>query len=139
MTHATRGLSLTAGSVTLRVLGPERVDPGGDPNLSAAVVEVRQGACSFLLPADAESPEILRDEPMRETVLIVSHHGSADARLPELLARIRPRLAVISVGPNSYGHPAPETLAALAAAGVPVERTDREGPIVVACPEPQRR
>ena len=134
LTHATRGFALIAGSVTLRVLGPERVDPAGDPNVSAAVVEVRQGSCSFLLPADAESQEILRDDPMTETVLVVSHHGSADARLPELLARIRPRLAMISVGPNSYGHPAPETLVALAAAGVPVERTDLQGDIVAKCP-----
>lgn len=134
VTHVTRGYTVTAGSVTLRVLGPEHVALSGDPNLSAAVVEARQGSCSFLLPADAESPEILRDDPPVETVLVVSHHGSADARLPELLDRIRPHVAVISVGPNSYGHPAPATLAALAAASVPVRRTDRDGDIVFECP-----
>ena len=132
--HATRGYAITSGSVTLRVLGPEHVAITGDPNLSAAVVEARQGSCSFLLPADAESPEILLDDPPAETVLVVSHHGSADARLPELLERIRPRLAIISVGPNSYGHPAPTTIAALADARVPVERTDLQGAVVVQCP-----
>ena len=70
-------------------------------------------------------------------VLNVSHHGSADPGLSRLLARLRPRLAVISVGAhNSYGHPAPSTLAALARAGVPVRRTDREGDIALGCPSP---
>jgi competence protein ComEC len=67
-------------------------------------------------------------------VLEVSHHGSRDEDLARLLARLRPRLAVISVGArNHYGHPAPETLATLAAAGVPVRRTDLEGDISLEC------
>jgi competence protein ComEC len=67
-------------------------------------------------------------------VLEVAHHGSDDPQLPELLRRVRPGIAVISVGRgNSYGHPAPSTLAALAAAGVPVERTDRIGDVGVGC------
>ena len=49
--------------------------------------------------------------------LKVSHHGSADPGLPALLARLRPRVAVIEVGArNTYGHPTPATLAALRAA-----------------------
>ena len=51
----------------------------------------------------------------------------------ELLARIHPRIAVISVGKdNDYGHPRPETLAALdARPGLDVYRTDENGRIVV--------
>ncbi|MDX6536471.1 MAG: hypothetical protein QOD37_812, partial [Gaiellales bacterium] len=46
-------------------------------------------------------------------------------------------LAVISVGAhNSYGHPVPATLAALAEARVPVRRTDREGDISLGCNAP---
>ena len=44
----------------------------------------------------------------------VSHHGSADPGLPEVLERLRPQVAAIEVGAgNTYGHPTPETLAAL--------------------------
>jgi competence protein ComEC len=65
-------------------------------------------------------------------LLKVAHHGSEDEGLATLLARARPRLAVISVGAgNSYGHPAPSTLAALERAGVPVRRTDEQGEVVV--------
>jgi competence protein ComEC len=53
--------------------------------------------------------------------------------LPELLARVRPRVAVISVGRNNdYGHPTPSTLAALERApGLDVYRTDLDGRIAI--------
>jgi beta-lactamase superfamily II metal-dependent hydrolase len=40
-------------------------------------------------------------------------------------------VAIISVGPNGYGHPAPEVLERLE--GAEVMRTDEEGSIEVAC------
>jgi competence protein ComEC len=62
----------------------------------------------------------------------VSHHGSKDPGLPALLARLRPQVAGIEVGEgNTYGHPAPQTLAALRAAGVRTYRTDRHGTVRV--------
>ena len=66
-------------------------------------------------------------------MLKVAHHGSEDPGLPELLRTLRPRLAVISVGlGNDYGHPRPETLAALRASpGLRTLRTDENGRIVV--------
>jgi competence protein ComEC len=39
---------------------------------------------------------------------------------------------VVSVGPNTYGHPTPEMLQLLAAEGVPWARTDERGDIAVA-------
>ena len=63
-------------------------------------------------------------------VLKVAHHGSDDPGLPQLLEKTTPRTALIPVGRNTYGHPTPETLAALEA--VPdVRRTDRDGTIRV--------
>ncbi len=64
-------------------------------------------------------------------LLLVGHHGSAGSTDPVLLDRLRPELAVISVGRNSYGHPAPETLKRLAAAGAQVYRTDLSGPVTI--------
>ena len=43
-------------------------------------------------------------------LLIAGHHGSKHATSEELLLAVRPEYAVISVGDNRYGHPAPETL-----------------------------
>jgi competence protein ComEC len=66
-------------------------------------------------------------------ILKVAHHGSGDSGLSSLLDRIRPRIAVISVGAhNDYGHPDPETVAALESSpGLDLYRTDRDGRVVV--------
>jgi len=44
---------------------------------------------------------------------------------------LRKPLAVISVGQNSYGHPAAEIIQKLELAGFQVKRTDKEGDIEV--------
>lgn len=64
-------------------------------------------------------------------VLKVAHHGSAYQYAP-LLARLRPRIALISCGQdNPYGHPSPRTVTALRAEGALVRRTDRNGALAV--------
>jgi competence protein ComEC len=103
---------------------------GADPNNQALVLLVRWRSFSMLLSADAEAEAVPLD-PGPIDVLKLAHHGSEDAGLAALLDRTATRLAVISVGEdNPYGHPAPSTLAVLAAHGVPVIRTDRAGTIV---------
>src|SRR5436305_8273366 len=48
------------------------------------------------------------------------------------LSAVAPAVALVSVGVgNPYGHPAPSTLHAMAAAGVVVGRTDEEGDLAV--------
>ena len=64
-------------------------------------------------------------------LLMVGHHGSAGSTDPALLDRLRPELAIISVGHNSYGHPAQEVLDRLAETGAQVWRTDQSGSITV--------
>jgi competence protein ComEC len=107
--------------------------PGTDPNDRAIVLVATYGTTDVLLTADAESHVLAPLRPPQVEVLKVSHHGSADERLPGLLDDTRPRVAVISVGhENAYGHPAPATLAALGASpGLSVYRTDRDGAVVV--------
>ena len=128
------GLELRSGPAAVGIVGPRHATRASSRNDAALVVVARQGTCSFLLPADAESQVLLGDALAPAGVLEVSHHGSGDPALARLLARVRPRLAVISVGArNRYGHPSPATLATLAEAGVPVRRTDRQGDISLAC------
>jgi competence protein ComEC len=104
---------------------------GGDPNTQALVLRARWGRFSMLLTADAEA-EAVPIEPGPVDVLKVAHHGSDDAGLGALLARARPRLAVISVGAdNPFGHPTPATLATLADHGVRTMRTDRDGTVTI--------
>jgi competence protein ComEC len=131
---ARTGRVLQLGRLRLEVLWPDaRGPPGEDPNLRATVVLARYGRIAVLLTADAESDVTLRLPLPRVHVLKVAHHGSSDTGLPELLRRVRPQVALISVGNgNAYGHPTPETLAALEAAPrLRTYRTDRDGPVTV--------
>lgn len=64
-------------------------------------------------------------------LLVVGHHGSSYSSSEELLMATRPEYAVISVGYNNYGHPAPEALERLAAAGCEIYRTDLMGTVSI--------
>jgi competence protein ComEC len=130
------GTNLRSGSLHLEVLWPPptllaEAPPDTDPNELALVIRARWHDFTMLLTADAEA-ESTPFDPGPIDVLKVAHHGSDDAGLGALLDRIRPRLAVISVGAhNSYGHPTPGTLATLAAHGVPTLRTDLDGTVEI--------
>jgi len=128
------GDAFRIGALRLRILWPDEPGlPSEDPNQHAVVALASYGATDVLLTADAESDVTgrLRIPPVE--VLKVAHHGSEDPGLPDLLRTLRPRIAVISVGQgNDYGHPRPETLAALQAfPGLETLRTDEDGRIVV--------
>ena len=64
-------------------------------------------------------------------VLVAGHHGSRYSTGSALLQTVTPEIVVISVGENSYGHPAPETLARIEASGALALRTDEVGTIVI--------
>jgi competence protein ComEC len=130
------GTTLRSGSLRLEVLWPPPIllaedPPDTDPNALALVIRARWHRFTMLLTADAEA-ESTPFDPGPIDVLKVAHHGSDDAGLGPLLDRIRPRLAVISVGAhNPYGHPTPDTLATLAAHHVPTLRTDLDGTVEI--------
>ena len=131
---ARAGLVFRIGRLKFAVLWPDGPGfPGEDPNLRATILLVSYGQVDLLLTADAESPVTLPLDPPPVEILKVAHHGSADQGLPELLERLRPRVAVISVGlGNDYGHPTPSTLSALGRApGLRLYRTDLDGRVVV--------
>jgi len=97
------------------------------------VILATYGAVDLLLTGDSES-EVTRRLPLRPVeVLKVAHHGSSDPGLADELRTLRPQVAVISVGAhNDYGHPRPDTLAALRARrGLRVFRTDEDVRIVL--------
>jgi competence protein ComEC len=131
---AQAGQVLRVGPLSLQVLWPPSgpATPGTDPNERAIVAVAAAYGGRALLTADAESPEIAPLDLGPVDVLKVSHHGSADPGLPALLERLRPRVALVEVGRhNTYGHPVPATMAALAAVVPAVRRTDQDGAVRV--------
>jgi len=70
-------------------------------------------------------------------VLKVGHHGSRTSSSAEFLNQVMPKLAVISVGKNSYGHPAEEVFTELNGSGSKILRTDEKGDITLAIDDEQ--
>ena len=62
-------------------------------------------------------------------VLMAGHHGAKNSTSKVLLETLTPETVCISVGSNSYGHPASQTLQRLVQAGCTVWRTDLQGDI----------
>jgi competence protein ComEC len=127
-------MRLRVGGLVIHVLSPPPRLPGPapeDPNPRAVVAIVSSGAFDLLLSADAESEALLPLELPDVEAMKVPHHGSADPGLPAVLDRLRPQLAAIEVGPNTYGHPTPSTLTALRRADVTTYRTDRDGTVTL--------
>lgn len=120
------------GGLRLRVMAPAQ--SGGIPqrksNDDSLVMKVGFGKTSALLEGDAEKQaerNVAEQDPAAD-LLKIAHHGSATSTIPELLAAVHPRFAVISVGArNTYGHPRQEVLQRLADARVHTYRTDLNG------------
>jgi competence protein ComEC len=121
--------------IVLRCLWPVRLlhGPGSAANNASVVLRTQIDGVTYLLTGDVEPPaqEALLESVGPVDVLKVPHHGSP-YQSPQFAARVRPRIATISVGAdNDYGHPAPATIAMYEAMGTTVLRTDLVGDIAV--------
>jgi competence protein ComEC len=129
-----RGERFTLDSVRFTVLHPyEWARWGEDLNEDSLVLLVEYGAFQALFAGDAGFPAEaeMRGRARAVDLLKVGHHGSRGSTGDEWLDSLRPRVAVISVGQNTYGHPAGETLGRLLRHRVEVWRTDRDGLVTV--------
>jgi competence protein ComEC len=128
------GDNLEVGGAKLAVLAPPRDAEAhaSRPNDESLVIKISYGATSALLEGDAEKKtekQVALEDPEAD-LLKVAHHGSSTSTIPELLAAVHPRFAVISVGArNVYGHPRQEVLDRLAAAHILTYRTDMDGAV----------
>jgi competence protein ComEC len=140
--RGTAGHHGSEGYASWDVLWPTKAGTGGNENDSSIVllVEVRTedgAALRLLLTGDLESEAggvmlrgLGRQTPMID-LLKVSHHGARNGGT-EMLERLQPRAALISVGrDNDYGHPAPEILSALSRHQIPAFRTDEIGTVLL--------
>jgi competence protein ComEC len=102
-------------------------------NNDSLLLHFSYGNSSCLLEGDAEKVierRVAERYHPQADLLKVAHNGSLTSTAPELLARLRPRWAVISVGArNPFGHPRVETLKRLQEAGTTTYRTDLNGAV----------
>ena len=118
----------------IRVLSPPPDwQPKGKPmNDDSLTFVISFGKSRALLAGDLERKmeKYIAAESPAADLLKVAHHGSATSTTLELLAAVRPRFAVISVGShNSFGHPRMAVLEHLAEYHVLTYRTDFLGAV----------
>ncbi len=129
------GDSLEIDGVLLVVLHPtaQWADREFSPNENSLVLRLEYGCFSALFTGDIGFPveDHLLGSLKPVDLLKVGHHGSAGSTGAAWLDQLGPRIAVLSVGKNRYGHPAPEVLERLKARGIDVFRTDRDGTVTI--------
>ncbi len=132
-TPAATGQEYTWGQVSADVLNPQSPF-NGDQNEDSLVLLLTYEQVHFLFPGDigisTEGIILAQGTPLAADVLKVAHHGSKYSSSASFLDAVKPKFAVISVGPNNYGHPALETLGRLSAAGAQIYRTDQQGTLL---------
>lgn len=121
---------------TLAVLRPSSDQlESAELNNTSIVAILEHGEVRALFTGDigaADEQNLLaRGADVRAQVLKVAHHGSRFSSSAPFLEAVRPAVAVIEVGKNSYGHPTPQAMDRLEAAGARVLRTDRDGTVSI--------
>jgi len=108
-----------------------------DPtNNESVVARFDRDGRSALLTGDAgaaaEASLLRSGRSLRSDLLKVGHHCSRGGSTVAFLAAVGPRAALVSCGrENRFGHPAPETMAALESVDARVFRTDRDSDVRV--------
>jgi len=123
---------IALGEALLTVYPPAAA---GDANEEGLTVLCTAGEFDLLITGDmnAATERVLTetyDLPDIE-VLLAGHHGSKSSPSRELLEAVWPEVGVVSVGENRFGHPAPEAMERMAAAGMELYRTDWQGNILI--------
>ena len=115
----------------LSVFAP--VAAGTDNDGISALMSVEEYDILITGDMDAQSEQLLaiRHALHDIEVLVAGHHGAKTSTGRALLQTISPEIVIISVGENAYGHPAPEVLERIDAAGALLLRTDENGDIVI--------
>lgn len=121
------GTSRRLGELDLVVEGPVR--RYASPNDQSIVITVRGPSRSMLLSGDIETHAQADLHRLRADVLKVPHQGAGTSDA-EWLASVESEVAVISVGPNDFGHPVGWVVDLLGEHGE-VFRTDEDGDVVI--------
>ena len=99
-------------------------------NDAALVLKFTSKSVTALFTADIGKKiedYLVKRYDLKSDVLKVGHHGSKYSSAKEFLAEVSPKISIIEVGKNSYGHPTKEVLARLADIGSKIFRTDKDG------------
>ena len=122
---------LSMNDAKITVYGPEFLE---ESNENSLCILFESEKCAILITGDRSSLGemlLMHDAALPDVdLLIAGHHGSKYSTSDELLKTVQPETVFISVGKNSYGHPAESLLERLEALGCEIFRTDLHGTII---------
>lgn len=122
------------GDASFTIMAPNNYNYGDNLNNYSISLKLTYQDNNFLFIGDCETQAIddilSNGMDLSADVYMCGHHGSDTSTTKELLDAVKPTYAVISVGPNSYGHPCESTLDLLKERKTKVYRTDETGTII---------
>lgn len=124
-------INLGGGARMDFLLPGEEAKPDENENSLTGILRYGDFRALFTGDIGKEAEELLRDEAIRSSVLKVPHHGSGRSSSEGFLKEVKPRVSVVSVGKNSFGHPSTDTIKRLTDRGSLVYRTDKNGAVIV--------
>ncbi len=121
---------LIGNQAELLVLSPDLQESYPSLNDYSLVLELVVGKVKSLFTGDISSvveKKLIKDYGLNLDILKVAHHGSRYSSSQEFLQKTTPKISIIEVGENSYGHPHPEVIKRLARVGSRVYTTTQGG------------
>lgn len=130
---AKAGIKFNLDGVDFEFLAPNS-DSYESLNNYSVVVKITYGKNKFLLMGDAEKlseEEIInKGFDVSADVIKIGHHGSYTATSENLIKKVNPTVAVLSLGKdNPFGHPHKETMNLLNKYNLKIMRTDYHGDV----------
>ncbi|MBS4536865.1 DNA internalization-related competence protein ComEC/Rec2 [Clostridium sp. D2Q-11] len=105
-----------------------------EENNNTMIISFKSDENNILFMGDSEKElekEYIKLNNEKFDIVKLGHHGSNTSTAEEFITHISPKVAIISVGNNRYGHPHQEVLNRLRSKNIRIYRTDMEGHISI--------
>ncbi|MEK7479098.1 MAG: MBL fold metallo-hydrolase [Patescibacteria group bacterium] len=126
-----RGDKIRYRDSVIEVLNPPRRSIQSDLNENSLVLLLRSASTTALFTGDIGKTTEAGLEVGLLNILKVPHHGSKYSSSPKFLKALKPKIAVIQVGENRFGHPTKDALKRLENVGAKIFRNDEDGTIQI--------
>ncbi len=138
-TEMTQGKRINLSEdVYIQTLWPISIEPGKlqEENKDCSVFMLHYNGYKVMITGDLDKDgeaamlkHYAKSDMLKADVIKVGHHGSKTSTSAEFLEAVAPKIAIIQVGQNNYGHPTAETLQLLENYGCLTFRNDIDGAV----------
>ncbi len=118
--------------LNFKVLGPPAGSLSENENNNSLITMFDYEGERMLLTGDIDEDMekiLIAEHDIKSHILKIPHHGSKTGTSEPFVEKVNPRIAVIQVGENGYGHPADRVIELCLKKGIIVYRNDEDGAI----------